>query len=100
MFKKTCMNQKEIEEFLKDVMKKAIEVRDDDGTFKRVDVGSFMSLDPCGRYHHVLSPNGITPDCERFWESLEKVAGRLNGWVSNGEGDPTEIFFEFDLKNF
>ena len=98
MFKKTSMNQKEMEEFLKEKMKEAIEAKDEDngGNFKRVYIGSYMSLDPCGKYHNILSPNGIRQDCERFWESLEKVAGKFNGCISCGEGDPTDTFFEFD----
>jgi len=56
-------------------------------------LGSFMSLDPCGRYHHIFSPNGATSKCERFWNNLEECAGELGGWIEGGEGDPTDIFF-------
>jgi len=56
-------------------------------------IGSYMSLDLCGRYHHFLSPNGVTKNCEQYWESLEKVAGLLGGWIEGGEGDPTDIYF-------
>lgn len=55
-------------------------------------LGSFISLDPCGRYHHVISPNGLTAKCTRFWASLEETAHELNAWIQEGEGDPTDIF--------
>ncbi|MHA2220327.1 MAG: hypothetical protein ACXACY_30995 [Candidatus Hodarchaeales archaeon] len=66
---------------------------DEGDTYKSVYIGSWMYLDPCGRYHHVISPNGLTQRCANFWESLDKAAERLNGWVECGEGDPTDIFF-------
>ncbi|MBW1953645.1 MAG: hypothetical protein JRI66_11280 [Deltaproteobacteria bacterium] len=56
-------------------------------------IGSYMSLDPCGRYHHVLSPNGASARCERYWEALERAAEKLGGWIESGEGDPTDIYF-------
>jgi len=56
-------------------------------------IGSFLSLDPCGRYHHILSPNGITRKCEIFWEELEEIAQRMGGWIESGEGDPLDTFF-------
>jgi len=102
MFGKKGMNREEIKQFLKDSMKdkNVVEATDDEGrTFKSVYLGSFMSLDPCGRYHHILSPNGITGRCEQFWESIEKVAGELHGAISSGEGDHTDIYFEFDFKD-
>lgn len=55
-------------------------------------LGSYMSLDPCGKYHHIISPNGVTNRCIRFWENLESVAQELNYWIESGEGDPTDIF--------
>ncbi len=66
---------------------------DGEGTFLHAYLGSFMHLDPCGRYHHCLSPNGATTRCEGFWLSLEKAADKLGGCISSGEGDPTDIFF-------
>lgn len=56
-------------------------------------LGSYMALDPCGRYHHCISPNGVTGRCEAFWKALERAASRLGGWIEGGEGDPTDIFF-------
>ena len=61
--------------------------------FYSVYIGSFLSLDPCGRYHHVLSPNGVTKNCMQFWESLDKVASQLGGWIESGEGDPLDQYF-------
>ena len=66
---------------------------DDIEEYQTCYIGSFMSLDPCGRYHHAISPNGLSQRCERYWEALEKAAGRLGGWIESGEGDPTDIFF-------
>lgn len=98
MFEKTGMNSAEIKKFLENHIKDASEQTDDGRKFKSVYLGSFMKLDPCGRYHHMHSPNGITKRCEQFWESLEKVAEDLHGAISSGEGDPTDIYFEFDFN--
>jgi len=65
----------------------------DDDNYLAIYLGSFMYLDPCGRYHHMISPNGLTQRCVSFWESLDKAAERLDGWIECGEGDPTDIFF-------
>jgi len=56
-------------------------------------LGTVMALDPCGRYHNILSENGYTDRCGAFWEALEKAAGRCGGWIENGEGDPCDVFF-------
>ena len=87
-------NRKEIKSWLKDEMQHMESTEDYDGNrIKSIYLGSFMSLDPCGRYHHCISPNGITSKCERFWETLESVASELGGWTESGEGDPTDIYF-------
>lgn len=70
---------------------------DGESDYQGIYLGSYMSLDPCGRYHHCLSPNGATDRCERFWEALERAADRLGGWIESGEGDPTDIFFCMSL---
>lgn len=65
-------------------------------------VGSFFTLDPCGRYHHMLSPNGITRGCEAYWEALEAEADRLGFSVEGGEGDPIDqyaVVFVADLAD-
>jgi hypothetical protein len=66
--------------------------------YRSVYIGSYMTLDPCGRYHHCLSLNGANSRCEAFWEALEKAADRLGGWIESGEGDPTDIYFCLPLE--
>jgi len=91
------MTRKEIKEYLKGCK---FEIQEEDmfrEPYKSSYIGSFMSLDPCGRFHHILSPNGATVKCERFWASLESVATELGGYIEAGEGDPTDIFFSKDL---
>jgi hypothetical protein len=56
-------------------------------------LGSYLDLDPCGKYHHALSPNGLTRKCEEFWENLEAAAEELGGWIEAGEGDPLDTYF-------
>lgn len=56
-------------------------------------LGSFMSLDPCGRYHHMLSPNSATSECVAYWDMLDEAAGKAGGYITGGEGDPTDIYF-------
>lgn len=55
-------------------------------------LGSVLSLDPCGRYHHVLSPNGATMRCIRYWENLEETAEELGAWIETGEGDACNVY--------
>lgn len=78
---------------LKDAMTGMETIEACEGTYRGAYLGSYMSLDPCGRYHHCLSPNSATDRCERFWEAIEEAASRLGGWIEGGEGDPTDIFF-------
>jgi hypothetical protein len=89
------MNKKEIRAFLKSEIPSMEETESfmSDEPYMSTYIGSFMSLDPCGRYHHALSPNGVSNRCARFWENLESVASELGGWIEPGEGDPTDIFF-------
>lgn len=61
-------------------------------------LGSYMSLDPCGNYHHMLCPNNVTEECERYWENLDKAAENVGGWLTSSEGDPTDIFFEMPVN--
>lgn len=80
-----------------------VEVDPCSGTlYAQVYLDSYFSLDPCGSFHHVLSPNGadqerdergrFRPNCSAFWERLESVANRLGGFIAGGEGDPTDIY--------
>ena len=71
----------------------------EDGQYLSSYIGSFMSLDPCGRYHHVLSPNGISDECVDFWESLESTAESMDCWIESGEGDPTDIYLCTGIDN-
>lgn len=59
---------------------------------RRVYLGSFMFLDPCGKYHHFISPNGYTPKCVNFWESLDRQLDKRGLLLECGEGDPTDMF--------
>jgi hypothetical protein len=91
------MNKREIKSFLRSAKESAdgdYLSLSDDGTAisSHVLLGSFLSLDPCGKYHHILSPNGITTRCERFWENLEDCANELNAWTETGEGNALDIF--------
>jgi hypothetical protein len=57
-------------------------------------VGSYLSLDPCGKYHHVISPNGVTTECIAFWDSINEIAeNEFNGWLESGEGDPLDQYY-------
>lgn len=55
-------------------------------------LGSYLHLDPCGRYHHMLSPNGATRRCEDFWDSLERQLDKRGLGMEGGEGDPADIY--------
>lgn len=90
------MTKQEIKKALKDIIK-------DNSNFEEIEdfegnkllchyLGSYMALDPCGKYHHCLSPNGVSKKCERFWVNLENVADELSCWIETGDGDPTDIF--------
>lgn len=101
------MNKREIRRHLSSIKKAMLSnpnpdatVPCDDGsTYQSEYLGSFLTLDPCGRYHHCLSPNGITARCERFWQNLDDVAADIGGWVESGEGDPLDIFFCIPIKS-
>ncbi len=94
------MNKRELKRWLKSLIPEmesnneyGIMTFDDIEPYKSVYIGSFISLDPCGRYHHIISPNGVTNRCIAFWERLDKTADELGGWIESGEGDPTDIYF-------
>lgn len=100
VFEKTDMNRKEIEEFLKENMKDAVEQTDEEGnTFRSIYLGSYMGLDQYDRHHHLLYRNGIIFRCEQFWDSIEEVAKKLGGCIVPGERDPADIIFIFDFKD-
>lgn len=63
-------------------------------------LGSTTYLDPCGRYHHaVISPNGLTDRCVRFWESLERQLERRGLSLTSGEGSGDDNFAERWLRD-
>ena len=64
----------------------------DEGQYLSNFLGTYMSLDPCGKYHHFLSPNGVQKRCVRFWENMEKSANELDMWLQSGESDPCDLF--------
>lgn len=55
-------------------------------------LGRYMYLDPCGRYHHIISPNGVTEQCEQFWADLEAALDKAGFVLEAGEGDPTDVY--------
>lgn len=67
-------------------------VENGDSTYNTVYLGSFLSLDPCGRYHHVLSNNGLTRKCENFWARLERATNEIGAWIESGEGNALDVF--------
>lgn len=89
------MNKKEIKQMLVVSIPdmELVDSIDGDEKYWTVFIGTYMMLDPCGRYHHPLSPNGVTKRCIHFWETLEKIATDLGGWIESGEGDPCDTFF-------
>ena len=90
------MNRLEIKKALKDIIETGDfeTVKDDfnDCNYKCNYLGSYLSLDPCGKYHHILSLNGVTKRCERFWTNLEECAEELNAWIESGEGNGLDVF--------
>ena len=73
---------------------------EDNMFFARIYLGSVFSLDPCGRYHHFLSPNGVTKRCEAFWESLDHQLEKRKLSLVSGEGDPCDCFIVRWLRDF
>lgn len=56
-------------------------------------LGTDAGLDPCGRFHHPFSPNGVSDRCERFWKALSQAAERLDVVIERGP-DPCDVFIE------
>jgi hypothetical protein len=71
----------------------------DGNVIASVYLGSSLSLDPCGRYHHILSPNGVTQRCIAFWESLERQIEKRGLSLTSGEGDPLDTYVERWLRD-
>lgn len=89
------MDRKTMKKNLKGLIPKMEKVEGNDYEigYMTIFLGSYLTLDPCGKYHHFLSPNGATKKCEAFWERVEKAADEVGGWISSGEGDALDIFF-------
>lgn len=75
----------------------AVREEEEDGTVDRWFVGTVFALDPCGRFHHAFSPNGAGARCEAYWESLDKAADRLEGYIERGP-DPCDVFFQRSVE--
>jgi hypothetical protein len=91
------MDRKEIDDALHDAIIKG-EWFLSEGYYSNY-LGSFMSLDPCGKYHHILSPNGATQECVDFWDTLNELAEEKGMWIEGGEGDPTDIYLCTAVKD-
>lgn len=91
----TVQIAKEVRELVnKEDWKSADECRpdaDSDTEVRGVFVGTVFALDPCGRYHHMLSPNGVTRRCEQFWESLDRQLDKRGLSLECGP-DPCDYF--------
>lgn len=85
------MEKKEMKQVLEKLIPE-MEIKDGE-SYKATYLGSFIVLDPCGRDHHMISPDEITDKCEIYWCSLDRAAEELGGWIEGGEGDPIDIFF-------
>ena len=80
---------------------------------KRTFLGSVFSLFPSGKYYMPWANSNVNPcprckgkgcnfcshlgsreayEDEIFGETLEKAAGKKEGWIESGEGDATDIF--------
>lgn len=70
----------------------------DENEYYSIYLGSFLSLDPCGKYHHLLSLNGIKKSCENFWERFNECAESLNCWISSSEGDELDVLLNTDFE--
>jgi hypothetical protein len=91
------MNYRQIKQELRGLIKKMQIVRgpthnDGFGYYKSFYLGSYPDLDPCGRYHHVLSPNEVKKSCINFWNRLERAAEELDCWIESGRYDGLDVF--------
>lgn len=69
----------------------------DEEVMGRYFIGTVFALDPCGRYHHFISPNGITEECIEFWEDLEEQLDVEGMSLVAGE-DPCDVFAEVSRR--
>ena len=89
------MDRETMKQELIEALESGEEYQDYDGNhIKGAYLGTYMALDPCGRYHHALSPNGATDECLEYWETLEECADEIGAYITSGEGDPCDIYIE------
>jgi len=58
--------------------------------FKVAYVGSVLYIDPCGKYHSVLT--GAPQECIDFWDDLETAVEDRDAWIECGEDDLVDLF--------
>jgi hypothetical protein len=69
---------------------------DDGGHVGSYYLGSVLSLTPSGKFYMPWTTNQTADDVERdarWYAALEAVATKMGGWIENGEGDPTDLYF-------
>ena len=71
---------------------------DDENEYYSNYLGSYLSLDPCGKFHHFLSPNGVKKSCENFWERFHTCAESLNCWIGGSDGDGLDVLLNTDFE--
>lgn len=67
-----------------------------DGHAASTYLGSVMSLAPSGKFYTPWTTNQTADDVERdgrWYAALEAVATKMGGWIENGDGDPTDLYF-------
>lgn len=69
-----------------------VHVRVDHDPYCVVYIGTVMSVDPCGRYHHFLCDN---PDesqyCYEFWEALYELIDNSEDLIELPSDDPCDF---------
>lgn len=90
------MTKKEMKEILQNILNEEefilVERFGADDDYYSAYLGSFLDLDPCRRFHCVISPNGISRRCENYWKNLGDVASKLNCWIEGGDVDGLDVF--------
>ena len=69
---------------------------DADGHMGMCFLGTVMNVFPSGKFYTLWTTNQTTRDVdrdERFSIALNKAAELHGGYIENGEGDPTDLFF-------
>ena len=64
-------------------------------------LGSCFTIMPSGKYLHLLSSNGNAEEFlkdEIFMEVLEEVAEEYDGYIFNGDYEPTNLYFGLDIS--